>query len=208
MFEKLVEYIENTDLTVLEGATIEYEPHQYKLIVLEDVLSDEEIEYAKEVYDAPTTKRYDVYAHPPETHKIHRQRADFSDIHEISLELQKTIDSIKAKFDLNGLGIPSTSMWQDSPGFELFPHCDQKVLNVTMQIYLDNDCDERCGTTFLKPVFESEHGEELLTTYYGKGNGYILLNTNKEMHGMMTPVPEGQKRTSLYIVFGKSEVIN
>ncbi len=207
MFEKLKQFIIDTEPTVLSSATPDYEPHEYRLIVLEDVLTDEEISFCKLSFNDPNTEKQEVYAHPPETHKIHRQRADFFDIHEISLELQKTIEPIKEKFNLNGLGIPNTSMWQDSPGFELFPHCDQKVLNVTMQIYLDNDCDKRCGTTFLKPVFGSEHGEELLTTYYGKGNGYILLNTNKEMHGMMTTVPEGQKRTSLYIVFNKSEVI-
>ena len=39
MFEKLVKYIEDTELTVLEGATIEFEPYQYKLLVLEDVLT-------------------------------------------------------------------------------------------------------------------------------------------------------------------------
>ena len=207
MFEKLVEYIKNTDITVLEGATPEYEPHQYKLMVLEDVLSDEEIEYAKEVYDAPTTERYDVYAHPPETHKIQRTRADLYDNHNVSIELQKTMEPIIEKFDLPGLGLPNTSMWKDSEGFDLYPHCDQKVLNVTMQIYLDNDCNEDCGTTFLKPVFGTEHGEELITTPYKKGHGYILLNTNKEMHGMMTKVSEGETRTSLYIVYDKIEVI-
>ncbi len=203
MFEKLVEYIEKANLTILEGATTEFEPHQYKLIVLEDVLTDEEIAYAKKVFDDPYTKKYDVSAHPPETHKIHRQRADFFDIHEISLELQKTVQPIKEKFDLSGLGIPNTSMWKDAEGFNLYPHCDQKVLNVTMQIYLDNECDEKCGTTFLKPVLDVEHGEELLTTPYKKGHGYILLNTNKEMHGMMTKVAEGDTRSSLYIVYNK-----
>lgn len=208
MFEKLVEYIKNTDMTVLEGATPEYEPHQYRLMVLEDVLSDEEIEYVKEVYDAPTTKRYDVYAHPPETHKIQRTRADLYDNHNVSIELQKTMEPIIEKFDLPGLGLPNTSMWKDSEGFNLYPHCDQKVLNVTMQIYLDNDCNEDCGTTFLKPVFDTEHGEELITTPYKKGHGYILLNTSKEMHGMMTKVSKGETRTSLYIVYDKIEVIN
>lgn len=203
MFEKLVKYIEDTEVTVLEGATPEFEPYQYKLIVLEDVLEDNDIAYAKKIFNDPSVEKEEIYAHPPETHKIHRQRADFFDIHKISLELQKTVDPIKEKFSLSGLGSPNTSMWQDSPGFELFPHCDQEVLNVTMQIYLDNDCDERCGTTFLKPNLESEHGEELLTTPYKKGHGYILLNTNKEMHGMIETVPAGNTRTSLYVVYDK-----
>ena len=69
MFEKLVKYIEDTELTVLEGATIEFEPYQYKLLVLEDVLTDEEIKTIKQVQDDPYTKSYEVYAHPPETHK-------------------------------------------------------------------------------------------------------------------------------------------
>jgi len=208
MFEKLQQFIIDTELTVLSSATPDYEPHDYKLIVLEDVLTDEEIAFCKFSFNDPNIVKEEVYAHPPETHKIHRQRADFFDIHEISLELQKTVQPIKEKFDLSGLGIPNTSMWKDAEGFNLYPHCDQKVLNVTMQIYLDDDCDKECGTTFLKPVFGSEHGEELLTTYYGKGNGYILLNTNKEMHGMMKTVPIDNTRTSLYIVFGKNEVIN
>ncbi len=208
MFTRLRDYILNTDVTVLDTVTEDYEPHQCKLMVLDDVLTDNEIKYAKEVFDQPSTKRYEIYAHPPETHKIHRVRADLYDNHDISIQLHKTIEPIKEKFDLPGLGIPNTSMWRDSAGFELFPHCDQKVLNVTMQIYLDNDCDERCGTTFLKPVFGVEHGEELLTTPYKKGSGYILLNTNKELHGMMTKVPEGNTRTSLYIVYDKFKVIN
>jgi len=203
MFEKLVEYIENSNLTVLEGATPEFEPHQYKLIVLEDVLTDEEIAYAKKVFDDPYTHKIDVYAHPPQTHKINRQRANLYDTHDMSIELQKTIQPIIKKFGLNDLGIPNASMWKDSPGFFLWPHCDQKVLHVTMQIYLDNECDEKCGTTFLKPVLDVEHGEELLTTPYKKGHGYILLNTNKEMHGMMTKVAEGDTRSSLYIVYDK-----
>ena len=208
MFEKLQQFIIDTEPTVLSSATPDYEPHDYKLIVLEDVLTDEEIAFCKFSFNDPNIVKEEVYAHPPETHKIHRQRADFFDIHEISLELQKTVQPIKEKFDLSGLGIPNASMWKDSEGFNLYPHCDQKVLNVTMQIYLDDDCDKECGTTFLKPVSGSEHGEELLTTYYGKGNGYILLNTHKEMHGMMKTVPVDNTRTSLYIVFGKNEVIN
>jgi len=208
MFEKLQQFIIDTEPTVLSSATPDYEPHDYKLIVLEDVLTDEEIAFCKFSFNDPNIVKEEVYAHPPETHKIHRQRADFFDIHEISLELQKTIDPIKEKFNLSGLGIPNTSMWKDSEGFNIYPHCDHELLNVTMQIYLDDDCDKECGTTFLKPVFGSEHGEELLTTYYGKGNGYILLNTHKEMHGMMKTVPVDNTRTSLYIVFGKNEVIN
>ena len=207
MFEKLQQFIIDTEPTVLSSATPDYEPHDYKLIVLEDVLTDEEIAFCKFSFNDPNIVKEEVYAHPPETHKIHRQRADFFDIHEISLELQKTVQPIKEKFDLSGLGIPNTSMWKDAEGFNLYPHCDQKVLNVTMQIYLDNDCNEDCGTTFLKPVFGTEHGEELITTPYKKGHGYILLNTNKEMHGMMTKVSEGETRTSLYIVYDKIEVI-
>jgi len=203
MFNKLVEYIENTDLTILEGATPEFEPHQYTVLELKDVLTDREIAYAKELFDDPYTKKYDVYAHPPETHKIQRVRADLYDSHNISIELQKTIEPIVKKFNLECLGLPNVSMWKDSPGFFLWPHCDQKVLHVTMQIYLDDECDEKCGTTFLKPVLGVEHGEELLTTPYKKGHGYILLNTNKEMHGMMTKVAEGETRSSLYVVYDK-----
>tara|TARA_R110001592_G_scaffold51456_3_gene158196 strand:+ start:3554 stop:4180 length:627 start_codon:yes stop_codon:yes gene_type:complete len=208
MFEKLTQYIMETEPTILNSSTPEYEPLDYKVIVLEDVLTDEEIAYCKLSFESPEVEKHEIYAHPPETHKIFRERADFFDIHEISLELQKTVEPIKEKFDLSGLGMPNTSMWRDTEGFNLFPHCDQKVLNVTMQIYLDDDCDKECGTTFIKPVFGSEHGEELLTTLYGKGNGYILLNTNKEMHGMMKTVPADNIRTSLYIVFDKNEVIN
>ena len=203
MFERLVKYIEDTELTVLEGATIEFEPYQYKLLVLEDVLTDEEIKIIKQVQDDPYTKSYEVYAHPPQTHKIQRVRSDIYDIHNISIELQKTMQPIIDKFNLPGIRVPNVSMWKDSPGFMLWPHCDQEVLNITMQIYLDNDCDERCGTTFLKPVLESEHGEELLTTPYKKGYGYILLNTNKELHGMMNKVKEGDSRSSLYVVYDK-----
>lgn len=208
MFEKLAQYIINNEPTVLSSATPEYEPLDYKIIVLEDVLTDEEIAFCKFSFNDPNTVKQEIYASPPETHKIHRQRADFFDIHEISLELQKTMQPIMDKFNLSGLGIPNASMWKDREGFELLPHCDQKVLNVTMQIYLDDDCDKDCGTTFLKPVFGIIDGEELLTTPYGKGNGYILLNTNKEMHGMMKTVPADNIRTSLYIVFNKNEVIN
>ena len=203
MFEKLVKYIEDTEPTVLDSATIDFEPHQYKILELKDVLTNREIAYAKDLFNNPKTEKQEIYAHPPETHKIHRQRADFSDIHNISVEMQKTMQPIVNKFDLEGLAVPCVSMWKDSPGFEIFPHCDQKVLNVTMQIYLDDDCNEKCGTTFLKPLMDAEHGEELLTTPYKKGYGYILLNTNKELHGMMTTVAEGDTRSSLYVVYNK-----
>ena len=72
MFTRLRDYILNTDVTVLDTVTEDYEPHQCKLMVLDDVLTDDEIKYAKEVFDQPSTKRYEIYAHPPETHKIHR----------------------------------------------------------------------------------------------------------------------------------------
>lgn len=203
MFKKLVNYIKDTELTILESATTEFETHQYPILELKDVLTHDEIKTIKQAQDDPDTKSYEVYAHPPETHKIQRVRTDIYDIHNISVELQKTIQPIVNKFNLEGLGLPNVSMWKDSPGFEILPHCDQEVLNITMQIYLDNDCDERCGTTFLKPVLESEHGEELLTTPYKKGYGYILLNTNKELHGMMNRVKEGDSRSSLYVVYDK-----
>ena len=76
-------------------------------------------------------------------------------------------------------------------------------IHVTMQIYLDNECNEKCGTTFLKPEQDTEHGKELLTTPYKKGHGYILFNTCKEMHGMMTKVSQNETRSSLYIVYDK-----
>ena len=81
MFEKLTQFIIDSEPTVLNSATPDYEPHDYKLIVLEDVLTDEEIGYCKFAFNDPDIIKQEVYAHPPETHKIFRERADFFDIH-------------------------------------------------------------------------------------------------------------------------------
>ena len=53
MFEKLTQYIIDSEPTVLNSATPDYEPHDYKLIVLEDVLTDEEIGYCKFAFNDP-----------------------------------------------------------------------------------------------------------------------------------------------------------
>ena len=53
MFEKLTQFIIDSEPTVLNSATPDYEPHDYKLIVLEDVLTDEEIGYCKFAFNDP-----------------------------------------------------------------------------------------------------------------------------------------------------------
>ena len=41
----------------------------------------------------------------------------------------------------------------------------------------------------------------ICTPPYKVGSGYLLLNTNTEVHGMINVVPEGCSRTSLYLNF-------
>ena len=41
----------------------------------------------------------------------------------------------------------------------------------------------------------------MITPPYKIGSGYLLLNTNTEVHGMINKVPPGCSRTSLYLNF-------
>ena len=116
--------------------------------------------------------------------------------------LIKLIDVVEDKFDCERSDHLDARIWHDKEGFYFWPHVDNTNIHISIQIYLDNNAPEWCGTSFFYNGLErGDNFVNMITPPYKVGSGYLLLNTNTEVHGMINKVPPGCSRTSLYLNF-------
>lgn len=85
-----------------------------------------------------------------------------------------------------------TGFWLDEPGFYMGPHLDNDGVQISMQIYL-NDNIKELGTVFYNTDNTIRHRLE-----YTVNTGYIMINGPEQYHAMMTPVPKDSYRISSY----------
>jgi hypothetical protein len=86
--------------------------------------------------------------------------------------------------------IRGMELWRDFPGYNNPYHYDDPIVQNIMMIYLGNE-ELDIGTGY-------EEGDHF-TVRYKKNTGLILLNSDKIYHGMISSVPSGIIRKSLYI---------
>jgi hypothetical protein len=106
----------------------------------------------------------------------------------------------------------TANFWLDMPGFTVTPHIDNPGVDNAFQLYL-KDCDN-AGTVFYNPK-DSEietKDDEQFWYYIGdevpsslrhtfdcvKNTGYIMLNNEKQLHGVPTTLGKDDLRLSAY----------
>jgi hypothetical protein len=106
----------------------------------------------------------------------------------------------------------SVNFWLDLPGFTVTPHIDNPAVDVAFQLYL-KDCDN-AGTVFYN-IEEDEieiRDDAQKWHYFGdevpsslrhtfncvKNTGYIMLNNEKQLHGVPTTLGKDDLRLSAY----------
>jgi len=121
-----------------------------------------------------------------------RLRLDYKDdlMKNINVFFMNTrLTSILSKKFKTQLKFSSADIWVDNHGYYLQPHTDDKRIKIALQIYLGND---NIGTS----LYKNQH---IVKTFDFKFNcGYALLNNEKSLHGLKSPV-ENDGRISLYV---------
>lgn len=88
-----------------------------------------------------------------------------------------------------------TGYWLDQSGFSMEPHVDNAGVFASMQIFLNNNASN-LGTTFYNLDKTVRFRPE-----YKINTGYIMINNEAQIHGMVNPVPEMSYRISSYTWF-------
>ena len=191
MFETLKDYIESTPIT---NFTRKYHAgvDNINVMPLENILLDDEVSALNKIFAMEYKRDVDQYRtqctlhHNDDTYK----------------ELNKLGDVVQSKFDLDLSNHVDARMWHDKEGFYFNPHTDNTAVEISIQIYLNNDAPEYCGTSyFFNGLEKYDNFVNIWTSPYKKGSGYLLINTDTEVHAMCHRVPPGCSRTSLYLNF-------
>ena len=191
MFEKLATFIKDTPLSTFNRKYYNGED-KINIIPLVDVLEPEEVETLNQVFDM---------SFKTEVEEL-RSQCQIDMNNPAYKDLLKLIDVVEDKFETERSDHIDARIWLDKEGFYFYPHVDNTEIHISIQIYLDNNAPEWCGTSFfLNGLERGDNFVNICTPPYKVGSGYLLLNTNTEVHGMINVVPEGCSRTSLYLNF-------
>ena len=87
-----------------------------------------------------------------------------------------------------------TRFWLDYDGFTCGRHLDNEGVDFVMQIYL-SDAPANLGTVFYD-------GETVRKAFsFTKNTGYLMINNDRQMHGMEQKVPKDVQRLTSYSYF-------
>lgn len=191
MFEKLKEHIETNKIKTF---TRKYHAgvDNINVLPLENVLNDDEVSALNKVFALEFKRDVDQF----------RTQCTINANDDVYKDLNKLVSIIESKFDVELSDHVDARMWHDKEGFYFHPHTDNTAVEISVQIYLDNDAPEYCGTSyFFNGLEKYDNFVNIWTSPYKKGSGYLLINTNTEVHAMCHRVPPGCSRTSLYLNF-------
>ena len=100
----------------------------------------------------------------------------------------------------------SLALWEDSEGYKIDKHVDNKSFTAAMQIFLptfgekmalqDNEPLRNTGTQFY-----NNNPEDIIQVPFVPNTGYFLTNSQKIFHSSGEPVPQGSIRSSAYFIF-------
>lgn len=157
-----------------------YRPLLDKLV---DYVTNNDLEWAVEEYQKSKNRQ-----------KIHWMSDTV--IEETHIVLDSLTDLLNATFNRTDQFLGLT-IWKDSAGYTIAPHCDRKIIDMAMQIYL-SESDVDLATKF-------EYRGKLLGPKYRKNSGYLQDNSIGVNHFLHTPVPEAHIRYSLYAVWSSGQ---
>lgn len=113
-------------------------------------------------------------------------------IEETHMVMQELTNSLNDLFQKQTT-FSGISVWKDVHPYSIKLHKDNNMVGTAMQLYLTS------GPKNLNTVFE--YNSTLIGANYQKNSGYIMDNTYKIIHGMLTPVPVDHIRYSLYAIW-------
>jgi hypothetical protein len=100
----------------------------------------------------------------------------------------------------------SLALWEDSEGYKIEKHVDNKSFTAAMQIFLptygeamaiqDSEPLRNTGTQFYK-----NNSEDIIQIPFIPNTGYFITNSQKVFHSSGEPVPHGLIRSSAYFIF-------
>lgn len=100
----------------------------------------------------------------------------------------------------------SLALWEDSEGYKIEKHVDNKSFTAAMQIFLptygedmelqDSKPLRNTGTQFYK-----NNSEDIIQIPFIPNTGYFITNSQKVFHSSGEPVPHGLIRSSAYFIF-------
>lgn len=116
-------------------------------------------------------------------------------IEELHIVFESLTDVLNKRFNRNNqfLGI---TVWKDLENYTIAPHCDNRIIDISMQIYLTE------GVPGLGTVFK--YNDTLITANYQKNHGYIMDNRQYITHYLANSVPPGHVRYSVYAIWTDS----
>jgi hypothetical protein len=191
MFETLKKHLEETPIV---NYTRKYHAgvDNINVMPLDNVLIEEDLKALDKVYEKEYKRTVDQF----------RTQCTIDHNDNVHRELNKIIPVVEKLFDVDLSNHVDARIWKDTEGFFMHPHTDNSEVEISVQIYLNNNSPQHCGTSyFYNGLHEYEDYVNIWTAPYKKGSGYLLLNTNTEVHAMCHPVPPGCSRTSLYLNF-------
>ena len=88
------------------------------------------------------------------------------------------------------------SLWVDSPGYKIPPHCDAPHFDHAVQIYMTDPLRqfEMMGTAFYTPA-----KKYIFEIPYRRNSGYFIDSTHNIMHGLHHHIPPEYYRYSVYL---------
>lgn len=191
MFETLIKCIQDTPITTFNRqycASVD----NINLIPMSDVLEPNEVESLEKIYEKEFKRVVNQY----------RTQCNVDPNDKVYRELLKLMPVVEEKFNVKLSDHLDARLWHDEEGFSFAPHTDNSDIEISAQIYLNKNSPEHCGTSyFLHGLEQHDEYVNIWTSPYKTGSGYMLLNTNTEVHAMCHPVPKGCSRTSLYLNF-------
>ena len=190
MFDTLINYINGTDVI---NITRKYHSGEDNINVmpLTNVITQDEADLLHKTFDSS-------FKTEVETLRSQVQIDMNSPIYESIQDVKEAVNK-KLNIDSNYV---DARIWHDKEGFYFYPHVDNTKIHVSCQIYLDNNAPVWCGTSyFLNGLDKGDNYVNIFTPPYKTGSGYLLVNTNTEVHGMVHEVPSTCSRTSLYLNF-------
>ena len=191
MFNKLKQHIIDTPLTIL---TREYHAGTDNINVMpfEDVLDEAEISALTKIFQMEFKTEVDQY----------RSECTLNKNDDTYRSIETLVPTLEEKFGLELGDHVDARIWHDKEGFHFHPHTDNTDIEISVQIYLDDEAPECCGTSyFFNGLKKWDNFVNIWTAPYKTGSGYLLVNTNTEVHAMCHEVPAGCSRTSLYLNF-------
>ena len=105
----------------------------------------------------------------------------------------KITPQIKYIFKKRKLILGGIALWQDSYQYYISKHTDNPTIQVAIQIYLSNN-SYPLATTFIVD------GQDVQPEYQ-VNSGYIMDNVASIKHYLWPPVPQGELRHSLHIIW-------